>query len=361
MDVCRCSNLNEGALVGIGNPLLDISALVDDELLKKYGLQPDDAIMAEEKHMPLYRELMENVRSRNASQPYKYQTEFIAGGSVQNSLRVAQWILKKPHICTYFGCVGDDEYAQILKERAVAEGVTVHYQVNKEVPTGTCAVLVTGTHRSLCANLAAAQKFTADHLAKEECKKSIEAAKFFYASGFFVAVSPEAIMQLATHAHNHGHAFIMNLSAPFVSQFYKEPLEKLLPYVDVLFGNESEAEAFAKAFDINSTDLKEVALKIASMPKFNESRKRVVVITQGCEPVILVENGEITLIPVNALSREQIVDTNGAGDAFAGGFLSQMVLGAPYKTAVKCGIYSATHIIQHSGCTFSGESDFSDS
>lgn len=122
-----------------------------------------------------------------------------------------------------------------------------------------------------------------------------------------------------------------------------------------------EAEAFAKAFDINSTDLKEVALKIASMPKFNESRKRVVVITQGCEPVILVENGEITLIPVNALSREQIVDTNGAGDAFAGGFLSQMVLGAPYKTAVKCGIYSATHIIQHSGCTFSGESDFSDS
>lgn len=55
------SNLNEGALVGIGNPLLDISALVDDELLKKYGLQPDDAIMAEEKHMPLYRELMEKL------------------------------------------------------------------------------------------------------------------------------------------------------------------------------------------------------------------------------------------------------------------------------------------------------------
>jgi sugar/nucleoside kinase (ribokinase family) len=63
-----------------------------------------------------------------------------------------------------------------------AEGVTVHYQVSEEAPTGTCAVLVTGTHRSLCANLAAAQKFTVDHLSKEECKKSIEAAKFFYAS-----------------------------------------------------------------------------------------------------------------------------------------------------------------------------------
>lgn len=45
--------------MGIGNPLLDISAIVDMDLLKKYDLQPDDAIMAEEKHMPLYRELMD--------------------------------------------------------------------------------------------------------------------------------------------------------------------------------------------------------------------------------------------------------------------------------------------------------------
>ncbi|KAM3959642.1 adenosine kinase 2 isoform 2-T2 [Aphomia sociella] len=344
------SGLCETQLIGIGNPLLDISAIVDEELLKKYDLHPDDAIMAEEKHMSLYRELME-----------KYNAEFIAGGSAQNSLRVAQWILKKPNVCTYFGCVGDDDYASILKERAIADGVTVRYQVTKEAPTGTCAVLVTGTHRSLCANLAAAQKFTPDHLAKEECKKSIEAARFFYATGFFVAVSPESIMQLATHAHTNKLTFIMNLSAPFVSQFFKEPLEKLLPYVDVLFGNESEAEAFAKAFDINATGLQEIALQIAALPKLNKDRQRVVVITQGKDPVILVESGNVTLVPVNKLSREQIVDTNGAGDAFTGGFLSQMVLGRPYTTCVRCGIYSATHVIQHSGCTFSGESDFTDS
>ncbi|XP_072944649.1 uncharacterized protein Adk2 [Epargyreus clarus] len=349
MNIPACLCDKEGLLVGIGNPLLDISAVVDEDLLKKYDMHPDDAIMAEPKHMPLYRELMD-----------KYKTEFIAGGSVQNSLRVAQWILKKPNMSVYFGCVGNDDYAKILKERAVAEGVTVHYQVTDEAPTGTCAVLVTGTHRSLCANLAAAQKFTPDHLAKEECKKSIEGARFFYASGFFVAVSPESIMQLAKHAHDNGHIFIMNLSAPFVSQFFKEPLEKMLPYVDVLFGNESEADAFAKAFNITETNLEEIALKIAALPKMNSSRKRVVVITQGKDPVILVQGDKVTLIPVTALSREQIVDTNGAGDAFAGGFLSQMVLGNSYETAVKCGIYAATHIIQHSGCTVSGASDFKD-
>ncbi|CAG4944502.1 unnamed protein product [Parnassius apollo] len=340
----------EGLLVGIGNPLLDISAIVDEELLKKYDLHPDDAIMAEQKHMPLYKELTEN-----------YNAEFLAGGSVQNSLRVAQWILKKPKICTYFGCVGKDKFAHILKERAEADGVRVLYQVTYEAATGTCAVLVTGTHRSLCANLAAAQRFTPDHLAKHECRESIRAARLIYASGFFVAVSPESIMQLAEHAHKNGLTFIMNLSAPFVSQYYKEPLEKLIPYVDVLFGNETEAEAFAKAFNLTGKNPKEIAENIASLPKLNSSRRRVVIITQGSEPVVLVEGDKVSQIPVKKLSKEQIVDTNGAGDAFTGGFLSQMVLGKPYETCVKCGIYAASHIIQHSGCTFSGESNFQES
>lgn len=87
----------------------------------------------------------------------------------------------------------------------------------------------------------------------------------------------------------------------------------------------------------------------------------MVVITQGKDPVILVEGSKVTLVPVEKLSREQIVDTNGAGDAFTGGFLSQMVLGKSWETCVKCGIYSATHVIQHSGCTFSGDSDFRES
>lgn len=122
-----------------------------------------------------------------------------------------------------------------------------------------------------------------------------------------------------------------------------------------------EADAFAKAFNIKEANLQEVALKIAALPKINSARHRVVVITQGKDPVILVEGSKVTLVPVEKLSREQIVDTNGAGDAFTGGFLSQMVLGKSWETCVKCGIYSATHVIQHSGCTFSGDSDFRES
>lgn len=69
----------EGLLLGMGNPLLDISANVDDEFLRKYDLKSNNAILAEEKHKPLYEELID-----------LYNADFTAGGSVQNTMRVAQ-------------------------------------------------------------------------------------------------------------------------------------------------------------------------------------------------------------------------------------------------------------------------------
>jgi len=65
--------------LGIGNPLLDISATVDKEFLKKYDLKSNNAILAEEKHKALYEELINF-----------YNAEYIAGGSVQNTMRVTQ-------------------------------------------------------------------------------------------------------------------------------------------------------------------------------------------------------------------------------------------------------------------------------
>lgn len=153
---------------------MDISACVEVEFLQKYGLKPDNAILAEEQHKPLYAELM----AMNA--------EFIAGGSVQNSLRVCQWMLQKPNCAVFFGCVGDDEFSKILEDKARSDGVNVQYQYSQKEPTGTCGVLITGTHRSLCANLAAANCFTLDHIEKPANKKLLQGAEYFYISVSFV-------------------------------------------------------------------------------------------------------------------------------------------------------------------------------
>lgn len=62
---------------------------------------------------------------------------------------------------------------------------------------------------------------------------------FWCLQGFFLTVSPEAVLKVATQASANNKIFSLNLSAPFISQFYKEPMMKVMPYVDVLFGNET--------------------------------------------------------------------------------------------------------------------------
>lgn len=151
---------------------------------------------------------------------------------------------------------------------------------------------------------------------------------------------------------------MMNLSAPFLSQFFKEPLMDAMPYVDILFGNEVEATTFASEQNFGTTDLKEIALKMCALPKQNEKRARVVIITQGSDAVLLAENNKITEIPVEKLEEDKIVDTNGAGDAFVGGFLAQLIQKKPLETCIRCGIWAARQIIQRSGCTFEGAPDF---
>lgn len=339
--------LREGLLLGCGNPLLDISAVVDNDFLNKYDLKPDDAILAEKKHFSLYPDLIEN-----------HNAEYIAGGSVQNSLRVCQWILRQPNVAVFFGCVGKDKYSKILEEKARANGVNVKYQYTTEAPTGTCGVLITGSHRSLCANLAAANLFTTDHLDLPENQKLIQNAQYYYISGFFLTVCPESILKVAKHAHQANRTFIMNLSAPFISQFYLEPLTSVVPYIDILFGNETEAEAFAKSQGWEGKSIRDIGKSMVALPKENSLRPRIVIITQGSSPVLLIQKDSIEEFPVDKLDASQVVDTNGAGDAFVGGFLSQYIQEKPLSVCIKCGIWAARQIIQRSGCTFEGVPDF---
>jgi adenosine kinase len=70
-------------VVGLGNPLLDISANVEEEFLSKYDLKPNNAILADEKHKPLYDEMIK-----------KYKVDYSPGGATQNTLRVAQVIVR---------------------------------------------------------------------------------------------------------------------------------------------------------------------------------------------------------------------------------------------------------------------------
>lgn len=114
-----------------------------------------------------------------------------------------------------------------------------------------------------------------------------------------------------------------------------------MPFIDIVIANESEAEAWASANGHPSpTDLPAVAKAIALQPKSNASRPRVVVLTHGAEATVLVSAkapDAPEVFNVHALKYEDIVDTNGAGDAFAGGFLGAFVTDKSLKECVEAG------------------------
>ena len=118
-------------------------------------------------------------------------------------------------------------------------------------------------------------------------------------------------------------------------------------------------------------------MQISKLPKENSARPRTVVITQGKDPTVVATldkvrhhsrpglgsvrgpisersawGVQVETFPVIPVPKEKLVDTNGAGDAFVGGFLAQLVSGKELRESVRAGNYAASVVIQRSGATY---------
>ncbi|KAL6307815.1 adenosine kinase [Sparassis latifolia] len=331
------------SLFCMGNPLLDIQVNNGEEVLKKYDLKANDAILAEEKHLSIYEEL-----------PQKYKVTYVAGGAAQNAARGAAYVLP-PHSVVYTGCVGDDSLAEQLKAANKREGLDQVYLVKKGEKTGACAVIITGHHRSLVTTLRVAEKFEKAHLASPEVAPLIDAAKVFYLEGFFLTHGVESALELSKKASEASKVFVLNLSAPFIPKFFAVQLQQLIPYCDVIIGNETEAEEWASASGHADKDLASIARALATQPKANPARPRIVIITHGSKSTTLVSSADpdnAKVYDVHPLTDAEIVDTNGAGDAFAGGFLGAFVAGKDLEECVEAGHKLGAMCVQQIGPQF---------
>lgn len=261
-----------------------------------------------------------------------------------------------PNSVAYVGGVGDDKYAAILRDAVRQAGLRVEYRVDPKVSTGRCGVVITGHNRSMCTDLGAANHYDVEHLKRPEVWALVKGAEAYYVGGYHFTVCPPAIMELCREAAAGNKPLILSLSAPFIPQFFKDPLDEAMPYTDYVIGNETEAAAFAEShgFAADKTDLKAIAKAMANLPKENGKRKRVVIVTQGTEPTLVAVQGEddIKEFPVHTIAKEQINDTNGAGDAFAGGFCAGIVDGKPLDVAIDMGQWLARLSIQELGPSY---------
>ncbi|RCU22348.1 hypothetical protein DVA79_21505, partial [Acinetobacter baumannii] len=79
---------------------------------------------------------------------------------------------------------------------------------------------------------------------------------------------------VAEHAAANNKVFTMNLSAPFICEFFKDVQEKALPYMDYVFGNETEARTFSRVHGWKTENVEEIAIKISQLPKASGTHKR---------------------------------------------------------------------------------------
>jgi adenosine kinase len=201
----------------------------------------------------------------------------------------------------------------------------------------------------MCTDLGAANHYDLEHLKSPEVWKLVEGATHYFVGGYHLTVCPPAIQALAEEAAKNNKVFVFSLSAPFIPQFFKDPLDASAPYWDYVIGNETEALAYAESHGLETKDVKEIAKHLAALPKANKKRERVAIITQGTLPTIVAEGGKITEFPVHAIDKNMIYDTTGAGDAFAGGFTAGIVTGESLAQCVDQGQWLAKLSIQELG------------
>ena len=158
------------------------------------------------------------------------------------------------------GSVGRDSYAEIIVSKANEIGLKTLFQTTDKEPTATCAVLLTDSNRSMVAHLGAAYHFTEDFLDFPKNWSIVENSRLFYITvkkknhlililqkyylnfilikGFFFCTCMNAVIKIAKFANENDRLFCINLSALFLTQYFKKEFIAVLPYVDILFGND---------------------------------------------------------------------------------------------------------------------------
>jgi len=283
--------------------------------------------------------------------------KYIAGGATQNAIRGAQWMFPTP-FTHFIGSIGDDENGKKIEQAATKDGVQTHYYISKGVRTGSCAVLVLDKERCLVADLAAANDYKHSHFESDEIQQLLSKIGIVYSAGFFLTVSPGTMVELGKHCAEHNKILVFSVAAPFLVQYFWEKIEAVLPYTDYIIANKEEYQAFLDKAGINKSNIEEAMKKVSELPKINTKRSRTVIFTQGPEPVLTYHNAVFKKFDTLKIEKEDIVDTNGAGDAWAGGFLSGLCLEKPFEECIRAGMYSAHQILQVSGTQYPSKCKF---
>jgi len=308
-------------VLGIGNAIFDVLVQTDEAFLAKHGMSKGGmALIDEARALAIYGDMGP-------------ATEMSGGSAANTIVGLANFGART----AYVGKVRDDQIGRLYTHDIRAAGVAFETTPAGSGPaTGCSYILVTPDgERTMNTYLGAAQDLKPADIDAAQ----IAASGIVYLEGYLwdPASAKEAFVKAATIAHGAGRKVALTLSDSFCVDRYRDEFLDLMRRrtVDLIFANEAELHSLYQTsdFDTALTQLRQDT----SLGIVTRSEK-------GC--VVASFDG---VVAVPAFPIDRMVDTTGAGDLFAAGFLFGLVRGAGHENAGRLGALAAAEVIQHIG------------
>ena len=309
-------------VVGLGNALVDVLLkLDDDKVLQEIGIAKGAMDMISQEQMVAIRQSQEGLERSQAP-----------GGSVCNTMRAIA-MLGNP--TGFIGKIGSDSIGEYYAEALNKAGVTPYF-IKTEGISGSCTVLISPDgERSMATFLGPAPTIQPDEILED----MLRPYDYLYIEGYLL-VNEELVRKTMQKAKQLGLKVALDLSNFNIVNAFKPLLDEVIPqYVDILFSNESEAEAYT------GLPAREAVKKLSEIVDIS-------LVTIGAEGALAGSHGEIISVPAFGSNP---VDTTGAGDHFAAGFLYGQTLNSSIQQSAEIGSLLSSYIIDVVGAQIPDE------
>lgn len=314
----------------LGNALVDTQYKVSSEFLSGVGIEADTMTLASaEEQAPIIEKLI-SMGSESVSD---------CGGSATNSLvAAANYGSNCHHVCR----VADDEDGTRYLDSLRAAGVK-HIGVsseNSDMPTGKCLILVTpDAKRTMISMLGVSAYLGASDIDYEV----VENSKIFYIEGYMVTSDDNFNAVISTLEHLKGKDVLkaLSLSDAGIVHGFKDKFDLIESYgIDMIFCNDDEAIAFSGKENLEDAI------------EFYKNKSYMTAVTKGADGSVVVQNGVEYLAPAEKITP---VDTNGAGDMFAGSFMHAFLQGHDVEACARFSNYASSKVVETFGPRLSSD------
>jgi sugar/nucleoside kinase (ribokinase family) len=307
-------------VLGIGNAIVDVISRADDAFLGQHGLVKGSMMLIDEERAEmLYAAMGPGIE--------------VSGGSCGNTMAgIASFGGKG----AYIGKVRDDQLGKVFGHDISAVGVSFETPKAQSGPaTARCLILVTpDAQRTMNTYLGACTGLGPDDIDPD----LVGSAQVTYVEGYLwdAPAAKQAVLKAFDAAHAKGRLVSITLSDSFCVHRYREEFRDLVRNkVDILFGNESEIRA------LYEVETFEEAIEAT------RQEAKMAVLTRSEKGSVVLKGDQTWTVP--AASVAKVVDTTGAGDLYAAGFLFGFTHDKPFAECARLGGLAAAEIISHVG------------